>query len=406
VAAGCAVDLFLFPNGYVDVATVAEVPRLTGGTVYKYAYFQADLDGDLLMSDLRTNVSRPIAFDAVIRLRTSTGIRAVDFFGNFYMSNTTDIEMANIDCDKAISVEIKHDDKLSEAEGAYIQAAVLYTSVSGKRKLRVLNAAFNCCTQIADLFKSCELDMVVNYMAKQAIRECLNSTSKQVRDNLMNQCAQILACYRKNCASPSSAGQLILPEGMKLLPVYVNSVIKSGILQAVDITTDDRSYVMHLVNAMSVCDTNAYFYPRLFPLHELDLNSQSLPSPIRCSYERLRDNGVYLLENGLMMFMWIGLGINPDWVRNVFGVSSAAQIDIDKTRLQDLDSPLSLRVRGIIKRVREERHRHMKLIIIRQRDRLEPVFQMYLMEDRGSGGSSSYVDFLCHIHKEIRNLLS
>lgn len=48
----------------------------------------------------------------------------------------------------------------------------------------------------------------------------------------MNQCAHILACYRKNCASPSSAGQLILPEGMKLLPVYVNSVIKSGILQA------------------------------------------------------------------------------------------------------------------------------------------------------------------------------
>lgn len=75
--------------------------------------------------------------------------------------------MANIDCDKAISVEIKHDDKLSEAEGAYIQAAILYTSISGKRKLRVLNAAFNCCTQIADLFKSCELDMVINYMAKQ-----------------------------------------------------------------------------------------------------------------------------------------------------------------------------------------------------------------------------------------------
>lgn len=30
------------------------------------------------------------------------------------------------------------------------------------------------------------------------------------------------------------------------------------------------------------------------------------------------------------MFIWIGLGVNPDWVRNVFGVSSAAQIDIDK----------------------------------------------------------------------------
>ena len=33
-------DLFLFPNAYIDVATVSEVPRLTGGKVHKYSYFQ------------------------------------------------------------------------------------------------------------------------------------------------------------------------------------------------------------------------------------------------------------------------------------------------------------------------------------------------------------------------------
>lgn len=94
----------------------------------------------------------------------------------------------------------------------------------------------------------------------------MNSHSKQVRENLMNQCAQILACYRKNCASPSSSGQLILPECMKLLPVYTNCIIKSAILQAVDINTDDRSYQMHLANAMTIGETCAFFYPRLLPL--------------------------------------------------------------------------------------------------------------------------------------------
>jgi protein transport protein SEC24 len=73
------------------------------------------------------------------------GIRAVDFYGNFYMSNTTDVEMACVGSDTSLSVEIKHDDKLSEADGAYIQAAVLYTSVGGRRRLRVLNTAFNTC---------------------------------------------------------------------------------------------------------------------------------------------------------------------------------------------------------------------------------------------------------------------
>ena len=59
----------------------------------------------------------------------------------------------------------------------------------------------------------------------------MKQNPKVVRETLMNQCAQILACYRKHCASPSSAGQLILPECMKLLPVYTNCVIKSSVLQ-------------------------------------------------------------------------------------------------------------------------------------------------------------------------------
>ena len=40
VSAGCSVDLFLFPNSYIDIATISEVPRLTGGSLYKYQYFQ------------------------------------------------------------------------------------------------------------------------------------------------------------------------------------------------------------------------------------------------------------------------------------------------------------------------------------------------------------------------------
>lgn len=37
------------------------------------------------------------------------------------MSNTTDVEMAGLDCDKTITVEFKHDDKLSEDSGALLQ---------------------------------------------------------------------------------------------------------------------------------------------------------------------------------------------------------------------------------------------------------------------------------------------
>ncbi len=71
------------------------------------------------------------------------------------------------------------------------------------------------------------MDTVVNFVAKQSISRLMEANPKSVKENLVSNCAQILACYRKNCASPSSAGQLILPECMKLLPLYTNCLLKS-----------------------------------------------------------------------------------------------------------------------------------------------------------------------------------
>ena len=49
-----------------------------------------------------------------------------------------------------------------------------------------------------------ELDTVINFTAKQSISRLMETTPKAVKDHLITNCANILACYRKNCATPSS----------------------------------------------------------------------------------------------------------------------------------------------------------------------------------------------------------
>uniref|UniRef100_A0A672IXB0 SEC24 homolog C, COPII coat complex component n=1 Tax=Salarias fasciatus TaxID=181472 RepID=A0A672IXB0_SALFA len=405
VAQGCCVDLFLFPNQYVDLATLGVVPVSTGGSIYKYTYFQAQSDQERFLNDLRRDVQKLVGFDAVMRVRTSTGIRATDFFGSFFMSNTTDVELAGLDCDKAVTVEFKHDDKLSEETGALMQCAVLYTSCSGQRRLRVHNMAVNCCSQLADLYRNCETDTIINFFSKYAFRGVLNNPTKAVRDTLINQCAQILACYRKNCASPSSAGQLILPECMKLLPVYLNCVLKSDVLlPGADVSLDDRAYLRQLISCMDVADTHVFFYPRLLPL--LKLESGSLPVAVRASEERLSKGGVYLLETGLHLFLWVGASVQQELLQNIFGTPSFSQIDSSLTSLPVLDNPFSQRLREIIDSFRAQRSRYMKLMVVKQEDRAELIFRHFLVEDKSASGGASYVDFLCHMHKEIRQLLS
>lgn len=139
----------------------------------------------------------------------------------------------------------------------------------------------------------------------------------------------MLAIYRKHCATPSSAGQLILPECMKLLPLYINCLLKSDALSGgkhtfhtnyyiykiinvimsfyffflgADMTIDDRSHVMQAVATMPIFISIAYTYPRLFPLHDIDPQDTELPSMLRCSIDKFTDDGAYLLGNIKMIY--------------------------------------------------------------------------------------------------------
>ncbi|OXU26882.1 hypothetical protein TSAR_008825 [Trichomalopsis sarcophagae] len=407
VGSGCCVDLFVFNNSYVDIATIGQVARLTGGEVYKYTYFQADIDGERLITDVINNINRPIAFDAVMRVRTSTGVRPTDFYGHCFMSNTTDIELASIDCDKALAIEIKHDDKLAEDEGVYIQAALLYTSCSGVRRLRIINLSLKTSSQMAELYRGCDLDAIINYLSKQCVFKLIDSTPKAIKDSLNSRCAAILASYRKHCASPSSAGQLILPECMKLLPLYTNGLLKSDAITGGNgITVDQKSYVMMTVATMPISESVVHVYPRLLPLHDVDPQENDLPPMLRCSIDKFVDDGAYLLENGIHMFIWLGSNLNPQWIQSVFGVTTVAQVDTDRTAIPSLDNPINKRIRDIISYVQSERRYCMRLTLTKQRDKLEMVMRQFLVEDRGADGSPGYVDFLCHMHREIRTLLS
>lgn len=61
--------------------------------------------------------------------------------------------------------------------------------------------------------------------------------------------------------------QLILPDTMKVLPVYMNCLLKSCVLASrPEIPTDERAFHRQLVMAMGVADTQLYFYPLLLPI--------------------------------------------------------------------------------------------------------------------------------------------
>lgn len=402
---GCGVDLFLLPNQHCDVATLSDLTRKVAGQIYKYDFFMADSHGQRLCEDLKYAVESTVAFDAVMKVRTSTGIKPNDYLGNFNMYGN-DLEFASLYRQYSLSVELKHEDKINENAKVYIQAALLYTSLSGQRRIRLHNLSLNVCTQYNQMYPSCEVDALINYMAKLAARSVTVSTPKSINENLVQQVSHILACYRKNCTSAPAKGQFILPETLKLLPLFANSLLKSDpISGAQTVSVDDRAWLLYRLMSMDIQSTYALFYPRLLPVHEMT-SPETIPNQMRCLYEKLKEDGIYLLENGLTMYLWLGQTVDQATIQNLFGVSGV-QLNVEKCKLLDIDTPISKNVRSLIKYIQEQRKASLKLVIVRQKDSLEPFFKNYLVEDAGfKGAGSSYVDFLYLLHKEIKNILS
>ncbi|CAG8441458.1 9081_t:CDS:10 [Acaulospora colombiana] len=403
VDSGICVDLFLFPNSYIDIATIGILSCLTGGETYFYPNFDAQRDGVKFSNELMQNLTREFGYNALMRIRCSNGLRVEDHFGNFNMRNATDVELAGVDSDKAFGALFKYDGKLDEKTDAYIQCALLYTTSSGQRRVRTHNLSVTVTQLLGNVFRHAEMDTTVNFLAKQAVSNTLTKSLRDIRDHLTEKCVKILMAYRRHCATSSSSGQLILPEAFKLFPLYTLTMLKSKALCGGNLTSDVRVHCMRLIKSIGVPDSVVFFYPRLFPVHQLSdqvgfpdqYGRVKLPPLIRVSQARFSHDGAYLLENGQILMFWLGHQISPDFIRSVFGVESIEHINpkLNKTSIQ---------IRSIITYLQSQRSKYLRLTIVRKGiDPSELEFNCLLAEDENNG-AMSYVDYLCHVHKQIQ----
>ncbi|PAV79754.1 hypothetical protein WR25_06580 isoform B [Diploscapter pachys] len=406
---GVTVDLFVFPNSFIDISTIGQLSAVTGGSIYKYQYFKAEFDGNRFLTDLARNVGQQIAFDCMVRIRTSAGIRPCLFSGSFYMENSTDLEIASIDENKSFFTEIKHDDKLSDSN-AVIQTAILYTSISGQRRLRILNLCLPVSNEFSMLYRLADPCTLFAYLFKLAVQTNREKSLKEACDQIGGRSAHILATYREKVSENSPLGQLILPETLKLLPLYACSIVKNdAVAGGSELVVDEKAWLIELIRGLKIEDSLSLLYPKVYPVSQLECQEPNeltaLPNPIRCSMEFFDHSKAYLIDNGVALFLWIGLGVAEQWVKDVFGAESVTFLNTETNVIPEKDNAKSRGLRRAVQLLPAS-IRSRKLFIIKEKDALEPWMRKFLVEDKSSPTQKSYVDYLCYVHQEIRNMLS
>ena len=83
--------------------------------------FDAQRDGVKLNTELTRVLTRSTAFEAVMRVRATRGLRIVNFFGNYYIRGTDLLALPNCTPDSVFAVEFGYDEQLLTASVISIQ---------------------------------------------------------------------------------------------------------------------------------------------------------------------------------------------------------------------------------------------------------------------------------------------
>jgi len=405
-----SVDCFLTPQQFIDVATLGSMSQFTGGQVYFYPSFKAQFDGERMSRDLQRDITRETGFEAVMRVRMSKGLKAQAHFGNFFIRSTDLLALPNIDSDKAFGVQLALAESTVTTKYASFQCALLYTTSSGERRIRVFTQCLPVTNQLVDLFKSADVDAVTTLTAKMAVEKALTHKLSDAREALVNKCLEILTVYKTDLAPSSNNTSLMLPETLKLFPLYILGLIKSIVLKAAtDVRPDERSYYIMQCRILPTYLTIPFLYARMYGLHNLPAEA-GLPGPngltvlpplLNVNSEKLERNGIFLLEDGQQMWIWIAKGASPELISELFGVPSLDGVDTSTLTLPILENSLSARVQAILNEIRRQRSTWLQPSIAREGEPREIKFFSFLIEDR-SKSVHSYYEFLVNLHQRIQ----
>lgn len=121
-----------------------------------------------------------------------------------------------------------------------------------------------------------------------------------------------------------------------------------------------------------------------------------LPPLLNLSLNALSATGMYLLDDGLSLWMVVGNQVDPNEMMEVFGVPSLDGYDVTNMRLPLLENERSRKIHLLLDELRVDRPYFCPLKIVRATDNEFNRFKWRLIEDRDifPGGNFSYGEYV------------
>lgn len=253
-------------------------------------------------------------------------------------------------------------------------------------------------------------------------------------------------------AAGAGQGQLILPDKLQLLPLFCMCLLKTPMLRNSIVRRDDNAmsatmspsgderayYIYHLLqttpmtamlmvhpNVFSVSATNESGVGDWLRANNTEVvGSVRMPPPLLPSMESLEEDGIYLIDNGLAIYLSVGRYVSEETKEKLEAYYNTDNTSYNNNLDANDDDDLIVSINKLVWQMRAfssvtrgceselrptawvpvipviavsmEGHQQTK------QSPLEAELQAFLVNDASPAGDKDYVDFLCILHRRIR----
>ncbi|XP_071272120.1 protein transport protein Sec24A-like isoform X1 [Salvelinus alpinus] len=406
-----AVDLFLLSSQYCDLASLGCISRYSAGSVYYYpSYHQQHNPAgvECFQKDLKRYLTRKIGFEAVMRIRCSKGLSIHTFHGNFFVRSTDLLSLPNVNPDAGFAVQMSIEENLVDMQSVSFQAALLYTSSKGERRIRVHTMCLPVVNSLSDIFAGADVQAITCLLASMAVDRSVTASLSDARDAMTNASIDSLTSFRTSVLTIQQPG-LLAPACLRLFPLYILALLKQKAFRTGTSTRlDDRVFAMCQLKYQPLAYVMLMIHPALYRVDDLtdegalNISERTIPQPRvqQLSVEKLSRDGAFLMDAGSVIYLWIGRNCNPNFLTQVLGLPNYAAVPLNMNMLPELDTAESQRTRAFVGWLREQRPFFPILHVIRDESPLKASFLQNMIEDR-TESALSYYEFLLHVQQQI-----
>ncbi|ODQ80127.1 hypothetical protein BABINDRAFT_161114 [Babjeviella inositovora NRRL Y-12698] len=410
------VDLIVAATASVDLINPGTLVARTGGQTRLYQNLHSTRDARAFVADFQRGVLGTRGYQAQLKVRCSNGLQVKRYYVfNGDKDAGTDPMIPIVHLDQTISVLFTYDGKLDAKTDAHFQAAMLYTSARGERRVRVINMVASVSERVNDVFAFADQDTVLALLVRDNLTTIPPNTVAQLRELTNTKLVNIYAQYRALLTqSVSSSSQFIFPESLKTLAAYVLAFQKSRALR--DGTNGDARIAQMLeFNFMPLATVTLRLYPQIYAVHDLAAGECArgepfmVPQPVRASSAHIAYGGCYLAFDGDRALLWIHDQVNPLLLQDLFGPTVQAIGDIDPLmdEVPDAGTEISAQVRALVAHFAVRAGRSFQAVQVARVgiDAAEHDFRAMLVEDATHDKLMAYGEYLGHLHRAIKTKL-